>query len=233
MNRKLFLFTMRHQVRIGNKTLKRFQADVFGWDALESNKSEPDKKNGICQTIVRKMVKKVLSDCVSDFPHKPEGYPGTVCARDIIETVAEIADQFKSNPCTANSYVGLRKEGSILETQLFAVTIDGFPSTSDISSSAVFITQLNAHRFSRIPATMKMLLGADVKEDDVMITDWFDNKLAPVVLGCDKFPEQNVITGRPGFKKDRSYPYNEEVQRSTYPLYISLARMWTMLTNPP
>ena len=112
-----------------------------------ADKFEPDKKFVMCQTTERKMVKKVISDCESSFPSRPEGYPDTVCARDIIETVAEIADQFKSNPCTASAYIGLRKEGETMDRQLFGATIDGFPRTSDISSTAFFITQLNAHRF--------------------------------------------------------------------------------------
>ena len=67
---------------------------MFGWDALASaDKFEPDKKFVMCQTTERKMVKKVIADYENSFPSRAEGYPDTVCARDIIETVAEIADQ--------------------------------------------------------------------------------------------------------------------------------------------
>ena len=66
---------------------------------------------------------------------------------------------------------------------------------------------------------MKTLVGADVNKDNIMVMDWFDNNLAPVMLSYAKFPDQNVITVYPGFKKARSYlhPYEQEVLRDTFP----------------
>ena len=60
--RKLFLFTPWHRVRLGNKTLKRFQGNVLGWDQLESGSKTKDRKFVMCQTtdLEQKMIAKLI-----------------------------------------------------------------------------------------------------------------------------------------------------------------------------